>query len=560
MTPRAGAGGRFVVLAIVFEGGLGIVGLALAWLFGISVLEQFSWRPIALAQGLVATLPLMFVFVWLVRSELQPVREIRRLLERTLLPVLRPCTKLELAIIAISAGVGEEVLFRGYLQAHLQSLAGSVAILIAAPAFSAWIVASVLFGLAHWITPAYGLIATWMGMYLGWLWMQTGNLVVPIVAHAVYDYFAFLYYLRTDNEPNRAGTLRSELATSDSSLAASAPTATWEVAMKAAYIEETGPPENIHFGDLPKPQLTGSQVLVRVLASSVNPIDTYIRAGLVAMPIPKPYIVGCDLAGVVEEVGPGAKRYAPGDRVWGSNQGLFGRQGTSAEYAAVDECWLYPTPANVDDESAAALALVGITAHLGLVRDAQVKSGERVYVSGGSGGVGSAVVQIARAVGAKVITTAGCPLREQKAREFGADVVVNYKTGNLDQAIAEFAPQGVDIWWETVREPDLERAVPKMAKRGRIIVMAGRDAKPVLPLGPFYTRDCKLIGFAMFNATAEEQQESAIDLNRWLATGQLRANIDRVLPLSETAAAHRLQEENTIGKKGTLSGKIILKP
>src|SRR5204862_420153 len=102
----------------------------------------------------------------------------------------------------------------------------------------------------------------------------------------------------------------------------------------------------------PKPAPTGQQVLVKVGAAALNPIDTYIRSGLIKAELPRPFIVGCDLAGTVESVGPGVKRFKVGDRVWGSNQGLFGRQGSFAEYAAVDEDWLYPTPAGVSDENA----------------------------------------------------------------------------------------------------------------------------------------------------------------------------------------------------------------
>src|SRR5207248_7013 len=123
-------------------------------------------------------------------------------------------------------------------------------------------------------------------------------------------------------------------------------------------------------------------VLVRVKAVAVNPIDTYIRAGAVAMNLPKPFILGCDLAGVVEALGPSVSLFKPGDRVWGSNQGLLGRQGTFAEYAAVSESWLYPTPPNVTDETAAAVALVGITAHLGLFRGADLRREETVFVNG----------------------------------------------------------------------------------------------------------------------------------------------------------------------------------
>ena len=170
--------------------------------------------------------------------------------------------------------------------------------------------------------------------------------------------------------------------------------------MKAAYIEQPGTPDKIIYGDLPKPKPTEGQVLVKVKAVAVNPVDTYVRAGLYATDLPKPFVIGCDLAGVVESVGPAATKYKPGDRVWGSNQGLLGRQGTFAEFAAVDECWLYPTPEDVSDEDAAAIALVGITAHLGLFREAQLKVGENVFVNGGSGGVGSCVIQMARAIGA----------------------------------------------------------------------------------------------------------------------------------------------------------------
>jgi len=327
--------------------------------------------------------------------------------------------------------------------------------------------------------------------------------------------------------------------------------------MKAAYIEQPGPPENIIFGDLPKPGPTGSQVLVKVRAVSVNPIDTYIRAGLYPS-LPKPFIVGCDLAGAVVAVGPEAARFRPGDRVWGSNQGLLGRQGTFAEYAVVEEQWLYPTPAEVADQDAAAVALVGITAHLGLFREAQLKPGERVFVNGGSGGVGSCVVQMSRAVGARVIATAGSDEKVNLCRQLGANVAIDYKTDDVDAALKEFGP--INVWFETLREQNLERAVAHLAMRGRIVVMAGRESRPVLPVGPFYTKDGRLIGFAMFNAPAEEQRKCAAEINRWLARGKLRAHIGRTMSLSAAAAAHRLQEDNTLRNAGTLTGKIVLTP
>ena len=329
--------------------------------------------------------------------------------------------------------------------------------------------------------------------------------------------------------------------------------------MKAAFIRETGPASNITCGDLPTPEPKGAEVLVRVGAVSVNPIDTYIRAGGIKMNIPLPYIIGCDLAGTVEKVGPDARRFRAGDRVWGSNQSLFGRQGSFAEYAAVDEGWLYPTPDGVSDEQAAAVALVGITAHLGLFR-ASLKAGETLFVNGGSGGVGSTVVQMAKALGARVATVGGSADKVAACKTLGADAAWNYRTDEVDALLKEFAPSGVNVWWETLREANFDRTVGHLAMRGRMVLMAGRDARPVFPVGPFYVKDGTLIGFAMFNAPQDEQRRAADDINRWLATGKLKPRIDRVLPLAEAAAAHQLQQDNTLEKHGTLAGKIVLKP
>lgn len=328
--------------------------------------------------------------------------------------------------------------------------------------------------------------------------------------------------------------------------------------MHAAFIRETGGPERIEWAEFPEPTPTGRQVLVRVGAAAINPIDTYIRSGAIKMELPLPYIVGCDLAGTVAAVGPEARRFKVGDRVWGSNQGLFGRQGSCAERVAVDEDWLYPTPPNVSDAVAAAGALVGITAHLGLFRFAKLQAGETLFVTGGSGGVGSTVVQAAKAAGARVITTAGDDARAAVCRELGADEVILYKTESLDDRLKVLAPGGINVWWEVTREPNFEQAVAHLTKRGRFVLMAGREARPTFPVGPFYVKDCSLFGFAMFNATPDEQRACSEGINRGLADGTYRPRIGRTLPLSETAAGHRLQEENTLGKAGTLAGKIVL--
>ena len=330
--------------------------------------------------------------------------------------------------------------------------------------------------------------------------------------------------------------------------------------MKAAYIHQPGPPESIVYGDLPDPSPGPTHCLVRVGAVAVNPVDTYIRGGTVPMNLPSPFVVGSDLAGTVVATGSAATRFKPGDRVWGSNQGLLGRQGTFSELVAVDETWLYPIPSGVAEDTAAAVALVGITAHLGLFRDARVRATETLFVNGGSGGVGSMVVQMAKLTGLRVITTAGSAEKAELCRALGADLVILHREQDLAAALREAAPGGVDVWWETLREPDFDRAVTALGPRGRMILNAGREARPPFPVGPFYVKGCSLHGFVMFMARPDEQRACAEDINRWLGSGQLRPNIDRVLPLAETATAHRLQEENTVLRRGVLHGKLVLKP
>ena len=308
--------------------------------------------------------------------------------------------------------------------------------------------------------------------------------------------------------------------------------------MKAALIHEVGPPENIRIEEIEKPTLEKNEVLVRVGAVSVNPIDTYIRAGANYFPLPSPYIVGCDLAGTVVARGEEVTRFSVGDRVWGSNQGIFGRQGTFAEYASVDAEWLYPTPDGVSDEAAAAQALVGITSHLGLFWRGALQPGEIVMVNGGSGAVGSTVIQMASAHGAQVIATAGNQEKCDACRNLGAQCVIDYHQPDIAEQVQRFAPEGVDLFWDTTREPDLDRSIGMLARFGRMILMAGRDARPAFPVGPFYSKSCSLHGLVMFAASAEQQRVCGDAIGRDLASGGLVPRIDRVLPLSAAAEAH----------------------
>jgi NADPH:quinone reductase len=330
--------------------------------------------------------------------------------------------------------------------------------------------------------------------------------------------------------------------------------------MKAAYYSKTGSPEVIQYGDLPDPVPTSEQVRIRVRFSSVNPIDTYYRSGAVAAKLPDPFVPGCDFAGEIESVGSGVKGWTVGERVWGSNQALLGRQGTSAEFACVDTKWIYRSPEGVSDEVLAAASLTGITAHLGLFDRANLKPNETVFVNGGTGGVGSMVVQMAKVIGAKVITTVGSPEKAALAKSFGADLVLNYHSDPIVESIKDFTSgKGVNVWFETQREPDLIRTVDLTASFGRIVLMAGRVAQPLFPVGPFYVKCQSIVGFAMFNVFAETQASAAADINHWLNNGNLKPLIGKCFDLASLAEAHQLQEDNTLQKKGTLQGKITIK-
>lgn len=331
--------------------------------------------------------------------------------------------------------------------------------------------------------------------------------------------------------------------------------------MKAAYFEATGGPDVIKFGELPTPEPKPGQIRVKVRAATVNPIDTYVRSGLAAIGGPFPFVTGRDFAGVVDAVGAGVTKFKVGDRAWGANQGAGGRTGACAEYCVLGEDYAYPIPANVSDEQAAATALVGVTAHLGLFNRGGMKAGEWVFVNGGTGGVGMMVVQMAKAAGGKVIATVGSEEKAATARDFGADVVLNYKTDDIPARVkAAAGGGGIHVWYETQPPGNFDPTIELMAPGGRIVVMAGRTAKPTFTNGPFYVKGLSLLGFALFNMTPAEQRAAANDINQWLAAGKLRALIGKRFPLAETAAAHRLQEENTLKKAGTLTGKIVILP
>jgi NADPH2:quinone reductase len=324
--------------------------------------------------------------------------------------------------------------------------------------------------------------------------------------------------------------------------------------MKAAYIERTGPPSAICYGELPAPNPSERQVLVKVAAVTVNPIDTYIRSGGYPIELPIPFIVGRDMTGMVIDVGTAVTRFKAGDLVWCNNQGYDGRQGTFAEQLAIDESLLYPLPKGVDPIAAVAVLHSGLTAVTGLLTKARPQAGESVFIAGGDGNVGTAVLQLAKSAGARVAVTAGSKPKAEWCQELGADRVIDYHTEDVDQALREFAPQGIDIYWDASGKPDIERALGVLAHRGRIVLMSGLTHRCTLPVGMFYTHNCTMFGFTVTNATSTELGECATEINRLLTAGSLKAKVHAILPLSQSAEAHQLVEQ------GKVFGKIVLVP
>ena len=160
----------------------------------------------------------------------------------------------------------------------------------------------------------------------------------------------------------------------------------------------------------------------------------------------------------------------------------------------------------------------------------------------------------------RVVTTAGSEEGLALCRRLGAELAIDYKREDVAQRVREFAPQGVNVWWETVREPNFDLAVSLLAERGRMVLMAGRDARPQFPVGPFYVKECSLHGFVMFKATPDEQRTAADDINRWLSSGDWFPISARGSRWPRPPPRHRLQESCTIHKAGTLRGKIVLTP
>jgi NADPH:quinone reductase-like Zn-dependent oxidoreductase len=311
--------------------------------------------------------------------------------------------------------------------------------------------------------------------------------------------------------------------------------------MHAAFVDRPGPAESIRYGVLPVPAPGPTDVLVRVEAIAVNHVDTFVRSGSYATPLPSPFVVGRDLVGTIVECSAGAPGFAVGDRVWTNSLGHAGRQGAAAEYAVVPADRLYRAP-----DGAAAAELVAVlhpaaTAFLAVELHGAVRPGETVLVAGAAGHVGRAAVLLAARAGARVVATARAEDADM-VRTLGADVVVDYRSPDLAARLHAAAPDGVDVHVDTSGHHDLDLAVGLMARGGRIVLLAGMGARPALPVGAVYTHDLQLRGFAISVATVDELAAAARRINQLAADGSLRPRAVEQLPLAAAADAHQRLE------------------
>jgi NADPH2:quinone reductase len=194
-----------------------------------------------------------------------------------------------------------------------------------------------------------------------------------------------------------------------------------------------------------------------------------------------------------------------------------------------------------------------LTAAVGLAK-VRLQPGETIFINGGDGNVGTAILQIARALGARVIVTSADERKAAWCRQFGADLIINYKTQDVNKVIQDVVPQGVNVYWETTSHFDATHALAVSALPGRMVVMAGLKQQMILPVGPFYTRNCTLYGFTVTDATREELRHYAEQINQWVMKGVLKGKIAHNLPLSQAAKAYEIYEAED------LFGKLVLSP
>ena len=316
--------------------------------------------------------------------------------------------------------------------------------------------------------------------------------------------------------------------------------------MKAIRVHEFGGPEVLRLEEVPTPRPGPGEVLVRIHAIGVNPVETYIRAGTYARLPALPYTPGNDCAGVVEQVGPDVTEFKPGNRVYtgGSLDGS-----TYAEFTLCKTAQVHPLPENVSLAQGAAMGTPYATAYRGLIQRADARPGEIVLVHGASGGVGTAAVQLARARGLRVFGTAGTDEGCKLVREQGAHEVFDHcAPDHFEQIMKATSGRGVDVIVELLANVNLGKDLTILAKGGRVAIIGSRGRVEIDPRDTMQ-RDVDLRGMVLPNTPPAEMASIHAALVAGLENGTLRPVIGKEFPLAEAAQAHRaVIEPGTIGK------------
>lgn len=320
--------------------------------------------------------------------------------------------------------------------------------------------------------------------------------------------------------------------------------------MKAIVVHEYGEPEVMKIEEVEALEPSGGQVLVKIEAAGVNPVDTYLRTGIHAHAPKLPYTPGKDAAGVVEAVGGEVSKLKPGDRVYTADS----ITGTYAEYSLCNENQLGRLPDNVTFEQGAGIWTPYATSYRALFQKAGAKSGETVLVHGASGGVGTAAVQWAKSAGLTVIGTASSDEGRQLATEQGSDTVFDHTDEDHLGDIHDFTGgKGVDIIIEMLANVNLERDFEALAMFGRIVVVGNRGSIQFTPRLAM-TKDATIYGMSLFNSSQTDRDEIHAAIFQGLSSGSLNPQVSRVFQLNDAPAAHHTVIENKA------LGKIVLRP
>jgi len=320
--------------------------------------------------------------------------------------------------------------------------------------------------------------------------------------------------------------------------------------MKAIVVHEFGGPEVLKLEEVPTPKPAAGQVLVRIHGAGVNPYDAYMRAGTYAVKPPLPYTPGSDGAGIIEAVGDGVKKVKKGDRVYTAKT----LTGAYAEYALALEEQVHALPEKVSFSQGAGVWVPYGTAYHALHHSAQARASETVLVHGASGGVGTAAVQMARAMGLTVFGTAGTQKGVDLVKREGAHQVFDHsKAGYQEEILKATGGRGADVILEMLANVNLAADLKLLATNARVIIIGNRGEITINPRD-LMLRRASARGFTLWAIMSEEEKEIHAGLIAGLENGTLRPVVGKELPLAEAARAHK-----EILEPGA-AGKIVLVP